>query len=760
MTSNRKDMYASISQEKIDDLMAIYDDYLYMARAHEQSILLTPDSELATKQIEDMYSDGFDFPWYTKQTNEVEKKEFADFAVNDSVGNGKSTYIFLKHVKDEENSYEAPIFIPHSYESILLGMPLPSKIEHFNMIFPENATLGDTELIIDGRYKVVYVVEKDKDKLLKDCMSDPDLQTKIAIMINMGEYYRQNEYVTDENLQKKFMLTYAEEKIIINENNILEMIGSFSEVVKDICHEKYRGRNGKDDVIRAQREGFLNLPDNFLEYDDIRNYIRHQWECVQKWELFMPDKQKNLEEKHTRRVNSYLKYCDKTIYQRMKSYIEVLYQMQQIVAEVKPNRLIRGRSESRNKFKKRLKETMALNPNMPIEAELNYLPMYKEFDILKKDVCKIMPDVKIIDDVLENSGKYEQMYNRIEDYRTRFDFLQSLHGIECMVVGLCVTHGKISNDNGKNLNTFDALDYLRKNGIITYDEQRKWRKYTLMRNVLAHQYFSDDLRKELHSVEKQFHQDLKEFIKKLNDKSPEMRKLQNGVYEYTNFDGKVVELDHKKHTVLSNGEASVLQIKHQEKKETVNKKFEAEPKKNNSGKVVVKTTEDGNIKGVRLQGDIYIDMISRRIRWGDAARWHTNAEGSNYLHAGRSVLRTDKNLYLKEYCVGKSELSFRGGDNLLIDNRHRLILDFSKRIKEFRYKDESNNFIKTVFEHKSNGTDRISFEDGTNVLISGNDISVSHNGIVLNYDNQKEFAASYDTPQKLPPSLNKHGNER
>ena len=179
-----------------------------------------------------------------------------------------------------------------------------------------------------------------------------------------------------------------------------------------------------------------------------------------------------------------------------------------------------------------------------------------------------------------------------------------------------------------------------------------------------------------------------------------------------------------------------------------------------NSKIKINTTEEGQIKSVELQNAVCIDMTGKNIRWGDNVRWHINAENSNYLQAGRSVLRTDKELHLQEYHIGKFEPSFSAGDKLLIDNRHILLLDSAKRIKEFKYKDANNNFIKAEFEHKSNGADRISFADGTNVLISDNDILVSHNGIVLNCDNQKEFAASYDTPQKLPPSLNKHGNER
>lgn len=761
MSGYTKNRYSSISSDKLDELMSIYNDYLYMARVHEQSILLTSDKQLAEEQIADMYPNGFEYPWHIEPATTEEKREFDEFCANDSNGNGKSTYISLRHVKDEENHGKHPVFTPHPYESINLGMQLPSSIEHFKMAFPENSTLGNTKFIIDGRYKAVYTGEDGKDKTLEECISDPDLQTKIVIMINTSERFRRNKYLFDEDFSKDAMLVYAEEKIAINENNLLEIIGSFSEAVKNICQEKYQGKSGKDDIIRAQREGFLNLPDNFLEYDDIRNYIRHQWECVHEWELFMPKKPQNPEEKRIRRVNSYLKYCDKSIYQRMRTYIDVLHQMQGIIAEVKPNRLIRNRAESRNKFKKRVKETVAMNPDMPIEVELNYLQMSKEFHTLGKDLRKIVPDIKIVDNVTERNVTFEFMYNRMEDYKKRSDFLQSFHSVECMAIGRCVTHGKVSTKDGeneeKNLNTSSALNYLQEIGVISWTDYKKWREYTKLRNSIAHTYFSDDLRNQIHSIEKQYNQDLKEITKKLLENGPEVRKLYDDVFEYTNSDGTVVELDHKNHCVLS-VKAPTQQAKAEDKK------YETKPKENfrkgNDDKVKIKTTSDGKIKGVRLEGDVYIDISNRSINWGANTRWYTNAEKSNYLHAGRSVLRTDKNLYLKEYHIGKSSPSFREGDNMLIDNRHRLLLDSAGRIKEFKFKGENGKTIKTLFEHKSNGTDRISFEDGTNVLFSGKDVLISHNGVILSDNNRKEFLATYNRASEFSPRFSKYGNER
>ena len=97
---------------------------------------------------------------------------------------------------------------------------------------------------------------------------------------------------------------------------------------------------------------------------------------------------------------------------------------------------------------------------------------------------------------------------------------------------------------------------------------------------------------------------------------------------------------------------------------------------------------------------------------------------------------------------------------MLIDNRHRLLLDSTGRIKEFKFKGENGKTIKTLFEHKSNGTDRISFEDGTNVLFSGKDVLISHNGVILSDNNRKKFLATYNRASEFSPRFSKYGNER
>jgi len=784
MTDYKKDMYAKISPATIDDLKTLYEDYLFMARVHEQSILLTTDAELAMEQMGDMYSPNEDYPWHIKPATAEEAKEFAEFAANNIGGSGKSTYISLKHIRDEEDNVKPPVYVSHPYTSMTLGMHMPSMVERFKVCFPENATLGNTEFNIDGRYKAVYTNKKNKDKLLSESLNDSDLQTQIVIMINMSEHFRHNGYVVDENFEKNSMIAYAEEKIAINENNLIEIISSFSERIKAACQDIYKISDGRKNVAKAQENGLLNLPANFLEYDDIRNFMRHQFESLDEFELFMPKKHGDPEAKRIQRVTSYLKLCDKenkTIHQRMKSYIEVLHQMQGIMAEIVPNRLIRNRAESRNKFKKRVKEFAIDNPDIPVEVELNYLPMSREFYTLEKDLRKILPNIKIVDDVLNDESKFERLYNRMGAYKKRSDYLQSFHTLECSAMGHCIRHGinckkeekETSNKQFcclmsdtedskkyKNLNIHDAFDYLQKSGIMDDKERAKWKYYTELRRRLSHYYFSDALKNEIcnSEIEKEYNIDLRIMKERLLKFGPTVRKYWDDTYAYKNFDGRVVVLDHKNHKILHS-------IKFAPQKTAAPKEIDkTEPEKNVSQKtyngVAKVKVSDGKMTGVKLPSGVYINLKNRGVDWGGGVRWYTNAGYFNALQTPKSTIRTNKELKVTSFFAGSNCISLENESNLLIDNRHNLLLDANGRMKEFDFNDGKNNIIKTEFGRTADGKDRILFDDGTSVLISGKDIFVSHNGTVLSKDNIKEFEATYNTQSVSLLSFNKHGNGR
>lgn len=115
---------------------------------------------------------------------------------------------------------------------------------------------------------------------------------------------------------------------------------------------------------------------------------------------------------------------------------------------------------------------------------------------------------------------------------------------------------------------------------------------------------------------------------------------------------------------------------------------------------------------------------------------------------------------LKEYYEGNRKIPFYRGDKLSVDNRHKISLDATGHIKEFNFKSLQGKIIKTEFANNATGNSQISFEDGTHIYISNENISVSHNGKKLSYDTRKEFAVTYDILPRNPQQIKKSGNER
>lgn len=87
---------------------------------------------------------------------------------------------------------------------------------------------------------------------------------------------------------------------------------------------------------------------------------------------------------------------------------------------------------------------------------------------------------------------------------------------------------------------------------------------------------------------------------------------------------------------------------------------------------------------------------------------------------------------------------FEGGNNLLIDEKHSLLLDEACHIKEFRFQNAENNMIKAEFKHTADGQNMILFADGTSILFAKRKAEVLHHNKALSYDTREEFAQTYD----------------
>ena len=765
MTQEQKEIYPANFTPMFNDLKAIYDDYLYMVRQHEFWLLSLPKTEFAEELKNRLCPDGYNFPWKFDVLNEEEKEDFQNFAANNCGGSDNKTYITLQHIKKEEDTYKPAVFNISPYIGSVVCMTLPSMVERYKLSYPQGVTLGQTEFHIDGRYKAVYIGEKNKDKLVDDLLNDQTLLTEISLMINMGERLRKNNYVPDDTLENMITEVYTDEWLNAEENNILEVIGTFAEKVKDICNEKYEDNADKKDnqnesvknMIKAQKEGFLNIPKFFDNYFELRNFIRHQWESLDELEYYMPKKPQ--EGKRERREKAYCYLCDKPLFSRLESYLRVLQQMQRIISTINPNYLIRRPFEEYDRFIRRVKATYKQNPAQKLEVEVNYQLGDDHVFNLENDFGEIFSKVKIVESVPGLDNDFVFMINRMEDYKKRSCFLQSFHAVECATIGHCIRRGKTCNDRGKNLTVYDALDYLKKIGIITRSECERWKQYGKLRNKLSHRYFSTDLKNSLETVYEQYCEDLQIMQKKMCDASPIATKIREGIFEYQNKDGKIVTLDHINHKIVPNEDRPRQQLTTQAK--AMAKSDKKTPIQDYYNGLKFKFDKD-KIAEVQLPNGVVIDLKNRSIEWDDKTRWYTNSKEKNVLQTNSSAVWTDKNLNVTKIFINNRPISFCAGDRLLIDYHHSLVLSGNNKIREFIVKNSENNEITAKFNHTtSDASDLISFNDGTKVFLSPREeTTIMHNGKTLRYNTIEEFAKTYVELQISPQEIIKHGNGR
>ena len=639
MTEHTQEDDKKVYRQEFADLTAIYEDYLYMLKEHEQMLLLTPMEEMADTMKEHMYPQGYRFSWEITPLSEDEKREFADFNAYNIRKDGKKSYITLQHIREEENNGKPPIFGVAPYKIRSVGMSLPSMIERYTVAYPKDITLENTEFLIDGRFKAVYTGENAKDLMVEKCLRDTGWVDEITVMIKIGEALHKNGYVKDNDFKNAVTDIYVDEFMATNENNILELLGSFAEKVKDICNKKYGDKNNKKDnknesrknFIKAQNDGFMKLPSNFWDYVNIRNFMRHQYENLDGLDAFMPEQITDGQQKRSDRIKAYLDFCGLPIFLRLKSYIRALHQMQRIIAEINPDRIIRGVSENNEKFVKRIEAAYRQNPNRELKVEVNYPLPSDEYLMLGGDIWNISPNIQIADDVPDDDRKVEHMFSRMEDFRQRSLFLENFHSLECYAIGYCIRHGRNCNEKGHNLNIYDALDYLAQKGIITSKERTTWRHYTKLRKSFSHFYFNEYLRGKLTEIEDKHFQDLLVVFQKLYDAGPMVKRLRDGVFEYTNIDGHVVVLDHNSHKILSGKEEITATTSTPNNDETDKAETNTYTDSYRNGISFELSKGNDRVESVTLPNGICINLNTQTIEFGDRVYWYADNDRRNAL---------------------------------------------------------------------------------------------------------------------------------
>ena len=721
--------FKSISKSKVAALTAIYSDYLYMVREHELLLKYMSPGELAMQKMGILAANDACISWGIDGLSAKEKQEFIDFMNNDVSENENHAFVTLRHIKSNEDKFKPKRYAIPPYEVASMNMPLPSSIERFSIFYPMNEKMGDIEFLIDGEYKIYCTDKKAKDMSISDFLLNHKELCVFYIYLNVANGLIKNGGMGGiffNILNEKF----ADENIATNENNILELINSFTERLLDICRQRYNctDRQIKLAFERAYADGLIKSVDTFVDCIRLRHFMRHQWDTLDELGTFTPKQAE--ENKRTRNlyIGSYLKLCDKPLKQRMQSYIEILHQMQHVIASINPDWKIRDDFESDNDFFQRIKSDYCKNPKSRLSTELNY-PLYDDkYIALNNYIHENLPNIRIADEFPDRAKRQAKM----EDYSIRSDFLQNFNTIECQVMRHC-------RNRGENLDKQEAWETIEKLGVILPEETQTWKQYSRLRNLLSHNYFSNNLRYQLLGVMDNYQNDLMDLQTRIMLLGPDVIQLQNGVLEYQHYDGLDVELDYNNHTITFK---NVFQNKNDRNR------INLAHKEKYPGGIEFDVYEH-DIVGVKLPSGVHIDVDNRSLDFGNGIMWRTDDEHLDGFFTEKSKILTNKNLRVVE-CREKGVWQpFEKSDDFLIENKHAIRIDSKGFLKRITIRNTKNNTLQLGFMRVKDEHNLMLMNDGTIISQNGEKMIILHDGYVLNFKNRCDFAMSYITPKNI-----------
>lgn len=738
-----------LSPKQINQLTAIYEDYMYSVRQYERSLQMSSVDLLASFRMNQMYHNTApEFPWKWDFLNSQEKQEFQNMVNDDLSQTYKNSYISLIHTNPADDDNEPIQAIPDGYNIHVIDRQLPSSVERYIIAYPKDATIGSTNFFIDKLYKATFCKKENADMPITEFFSDEKNQTEFHILINLISKAREYNYQIEDKYQRIITNLYAAETTAHWENTILELLGSFAEKTHDICHRLY----GSAELQRAEQDNLIPSADNFRDYIQIRHLMRHQWDTIDDLGYFRTST-KNVE-KRIGYLLSYLNLCDRTIVQRQKAYINVLHQMQHIIHQLEPDRIIRNPSESKNQFIKRLKAFKHEYPDKDLIVELNYPLESDKYKALYKDLQKVFPQIKIREEFIDNQEAFSRME---QDYSRRSWFLSAYHDLECRMMTYCLTRG----EDFKNR---DAWEYFRNHNLLSPKEALMWDEYKDLRNALSHNYYSPRLRQKLRDVEQEYLKHQNDLETKILELAPESKRLRHGVYLMTHKDGLCVTIDYVNRKISHSIQCPELQqFKCVGKIDLTDPKYAKHHKKQPSTETypngVEISTANNKIVSFKMPNNISINFEKQRISWSSDVQLHTNAEKFNLLQAGNHKLTTNKDFRVTSFFEGTHSRPIHSGDVCMMGGKHRAFIGDLEYLNAFHYKNSDGNLIKAQIRQSDTGT-QIALNNGTKILLHGTDLIVAHKGKVLTYDNRQEFAATYNDAPFIPPQTIKRGNER
>lgn len=584
MTPKNAINISGITPKQKNDLLGIFQDYLYFIRGLEITLQHNNTADLAYMFIKDHQwesASGQVIPWNIEYTNFYEAGKYKEFVSGVKEVSGMYTYISLVHTK-EENDVKLPQvkYYPDNYDVNSIDLDLPCLVEQYNVGYIPGQKMKDAVLLIDGKFRALYKGKKYQDIPVNEALNNHDMQAEFRVLLNIVDYFDNNRNNIDHKYEESELhikLANVMSKIIATEslsgfeNRILDLLGAYSDKTQEIIRNIFPKMSTLSVWKEAEKAHLINSAEIMHHYMNIRHFMRHQWDSLEGLGKFTARTSKKYDEIRREYKSSYGLFFDKTITERVKEYQKAAEQMQTILKVMYPNFLVREVGESNSKFVSRLKEWKKENPDSELMVCTNYPLISDKHKSLVNSLNKVLSQTQILDHLdRKDLVNYEEKENK---YFLRSRFLSLYNHIETDMMSYCFYRGLEYNRN-------ETWNYFKKH-ILSRKQYDTWCEYRKLRNNLSHNHLDEELSKELIRVTKgKFNKDVYDLSECIHSNSPTFTKQDDGLFLGVHNDGLCVRIDVEKHQILS-----------REYKDSSNKKLSPHDKKYER-----KTNPDTNAK--------------------------------------------------------------------------------------------------------------------------------------------------------------------
>ncbi|MBO6281125.1 MAG: hypothetical protein J6N49_01195 [Alphaproteobacteria bacterium] len=721
-----------LTPKQKNNLLGIYKDYMQFVRGLEYVAQVRGPYHMSGMLMQSLYGKPiYHMPWHFSRVTEFEKQHYIDMVNAKPRDNTDYAYLSLTHTN---TALDSPLpgltSVPSSYEISNMDMSLPSPVERYLLAYPKGATIGDVEILLDGKYNVTYT-GSEKDLPMKDLFENKVMHTELRLLMNMVDYFEAHQQKLERGLTAEVKNIWASEAMADFENLALEMLGSFADKTQEVCRQLYGGRQGDDFWKRAEQAGFISSAVTMQDYINLRHLMRHQFDSLDFLGSFGSRSTEKNKAMRTKQLESYQRICGKPLMQRYKGYIAILDDLRKVIENTHPSYIIREQGLSNNKFVAKLKELVRENPHKTLQIEVNYMLGSDKHRSAIRNIRKVVPNALIADDFTFDTPEFQSMES---DYRRRATFFRLQNNLENHLMSYCL-------GQGKDYNRSEAWEYLSRGKLLTYAEKQKWLQYCMLRNDLSHNHFDQGLRQRLNETMPQYLEDACALDQKIFKYLPEWFMVEKDIFETTRKDGVKVRINYQTREISLNG-----QVKNNSSNvQSAGVKVHTDEYANGMGI----STAGTEVVSCRLPNGISIDLRKQRIIFPDQSKLYLNGNDMNVFKTHDGKVITDKNFAVSEF-EDKGKIRRIGSNDTCIIGHHHITTDRNEKLQTLEYAFDKGRKM-TLRLSGSAANTQISFADGTVLKIAAGKSALFHNGKELSYATRKLFADSYGTPGGCGP---------